>query len=118
TPDLAGSWVAYERLVGAGVAPASLDDLLAGGTRPARAATPTVAARPAPAPSPPVRPAAPRAPTGPPVVDIRTLLYRGARAQQRAQELRERAQTASGDELRALVDEVCDLVALATEPGA
>jgi len=50
-------------------------------------------------------------------VDVRALLYRGDRALQRAQELRAAAKRASGDELRALVDEVCDLVALALEPS-
>jgi hypothetical protein len=50
------------------------------------------------------------------VVDIRSLLYRGERALHRAQELREEAKRASGDELRSLVEEVCDLVALALEP--
>jgi hypothetical protein len=51
------------------------------------------------------------------VVDVRTLLYRGDRALARAQELRAAAKQASGDSLRALVDEVCDLVALALEPS-
>jgi hypothetical protein len=46
---------------------------------------------------------------------VRTLLYRGARALERARELRAAAREASGDALRALVDEVCDLVALALE---
>jgi len=50
------------------------------------------------------------------VVDIRTLLYKGARARQRAQELREAAKRINGDELRAIIDEVCDLVVLAIEP--
>ena len=50
-------------------------------------------------------------------MDIGTLVYRGQRAQQRAQELRQEARTASGERLRALVEEVCDLVALAIEPG-
>jgi hypothetical protein len=50
-------------------------------------------------------------------VDVRALLYRGDRALQRAKELRAAAKRASGDELRALVDEVCDLVALALEPS-
>ena len=50
-----------------------------------------------------------------PVVDVRTLLYRGQQALKRAEELRAAAQHASGDSLRALVDEVCDLVALAVE---
>jgi hypothetical protein len=62
------------------------------------------------------RPGAPAA--GPrAIVDIRTLLYRGEQALMRAQELRSAAQHASGDTLRALVDEVCDLVALALEPA-
>src|SRR2546422_1735654 len=39
-----------------------------------------------------------------PVVDVRLLLYRGERALQRAQELREAAKLASGETLRALVD--------------
>src|SRR2546428_670255 len=51
-----------------------------------------------------------------PVVDVRLLLYRGERALQRAQGLREAAKLASGETLRALVEEVCDLVALAVEP--
>jgi len=50
-------------------------------------------------------------------VDVRTLLYRGDRALARAQELRAAAKQASGDSLRALVEEVCDLVALALEPS-
>jgi hypothetical protein len=51
------------------------------------------------------------------VVDVRVLLYRGARALERAQELRAAARQASGDTLRVLVEEVCDLVALALEPA-
>src|SRR5260370_40083535 len=50
------------------------------------------------------------------VVDVRTLVYRGERALTRAQELRAAAKQASGDDLRALIEEVCDLVALALEP--
>ena len=49
-------------------------------------------------------------------VDIKTLLYKGAGARQRAQELREAAKRASGESLRAIIDEVCDLVVLAIEP--
>jgi len=49
-------------------------------------------------------------------VDISTLLYKGDRARQRAQELRELAKRSSGDALRAIIDEVCDLVVLAIEP--
>ena len=102
--DLVGSWTAYQRLSGEGIAPASLDELLAG----PRPATP-------PHPAPPPRPAAPAG--EPAVVDVRTLLYRGDRALARAQELRAAAKQASGDSLRALVEEVCDLVALALEPS-
>jgi HPt (histidine-containing phosphotransfer) domain-containing protein len=91
--DLVGSWGQYERLVAAGVSPASLEELLGG----------------------PGRPAAP-GPEGPPVVDVRLLLYRGERALKRAQELREAARRTSGDALHALIEEVCDLVALAVEP--
>jgi hypothetical protein len=50
-------------------------------------------------------------------VEVRTLLYRGERALARAQELRAAAKQASGDNLRALIEEVCDLVALALEPA-
>lgn len=85
---LPGSWAAYEHLVAAGVGPASLDELLQE------------------SPAPRV------------VVDIRTLQYRGERALRRAQELREEAKRASGDQLRELVEEVIDLVGLALEPGA
>ena len=53
----------------------------------------------------------------PAVVDVGSLLYRGDRALARAQELRAAAKQASGDSLRAFVEEVCDLVALALEPG-
>src|SRR5438132_20145 len=49
--------------------------------------------------------------------DVGSLLYRGDRALARAQELRVAAKQASGDSLRAFVEEVCDLVALALEPG-
>ncbi|HET7791191.1 MAG TPA: hypothetical protein VFK78_10380 [Gemmatimonadales bacterium] len=118
--DLSGSWATYDRLVAAGIGPASLDELLTRAT-----------AVPPPAPSlDTARPAAPAVPSAPgathpaspvaaelPIVDVRTLLYRGQRAQERAQELRAEARTASGERLRALVDEVCDLVGLALEPG-
>ncbi len=101
--DIAGSWMAYERMVAAGVGPASLDELIGAGSR----AT-TVTAAPPPKATP--------AGNGTELVDIRTLLYKGNRARQRAQELREAAKRASGDELRAIFDEVCDLVVLALEP--
>jgi hypothetical protein len=54
----------------------------------------------------------------PVIVDIGTLLYRGESALRRAQQLREEARGATGEHLRALVDEVCDLVALAHESGS
>jgi hypothetical protein len=50
-------------------------------------------------------------------VDVRTLLYRGNSALARAQELRAKARLVSGDALHDLINEVCDLVALAIEPG-
>lgn len=86
----------YERMVAAGVGPASLEELIRGGS----AAPITSAAATA---------------NGEPV-DIRTLLYKGDRARQRAQELREAAKRTSGEALRAIIDEVCDLVVLAIEP--
>ena len=101
TADLVGSWTAYQRLAGGGIGAASLDELLAGGPR---------AAAPVP-PSPPSPLAEPA------VVDVGSLLYRGDRALARAQELRAAAKQASGESLRAFVEEVCDLVALALEPG-
>ena len=94
SPDLAGTWTRYEQMVAGGVGPASLEALIAG--------------------APGHGPGASRA-NGEPV-DIKTLLYKGASARQRAQELREAAKRASGDHLRAIIDEVCDLVVLAIEP--
>jgi len=107
SPDLVGSWVSYQRLADAGIGPASLDTLLAAPSRDT--------ARPAPAPARPVS----RAAAAPevPVVDVRSLLYRGDRALARAQELRARARLVSGDALHELIEEVCDLVALAIEAG-
>ena len=102
TPDLVGSWAAYQRLLEGGIGSASLAELIAG----------VQSAPAAPAPGSPLAAAA-----APATVDVRALLYRGDRALQRAQELRAAAKRASGDELRALVDEVCDLVALALEPS-
>jgi len=69
--------------------------------------------------SAPVAPALGSPPPAPAAaaVDVRTLLYRGDRALRRAQELRAAAKQTSGDALRELVDEVCDLVALALEPS-
>lgn len=98
TADLVGSWTAYQRLSSGGIGPASLDELLAG---------PRTTALPVPASTGPE----------PAVVDVRSLLYRGDRALARAQELRAAARQATGDSLHALVEEVCDLVALALEPN-
>ncbi len=86
-------------MVAGGVGPASLEALIAGGSS-------RVSADPG---------AMPRG-NGNEPVDIKTLLYKGASARQRAQELREVAKRASGDHLRAIIDEVCDLVVLAIEP--
>jgi hypothetical protein len=98
SPDIGGSWTVYQRMVAAGVGPASLEELIRGGSARAAADRGTM----------------PRG-NGEPV-DIQTLLYKGARARQRAQELREAAKRTSGDSLRAIIDEVCDLVVLAIEP--
>jgi chemotaxis protein histidine kinase CheA len=92
TPDLAGTWTRYQQMVAAGVGPASLAELIAG------------------------TPGHRSGGNGNEPVDIKTLLYRGASARQRAQELREAAKRASGESLRAIIDEVCDLVVLAIEP--
>jgi len=92
--DLAGTWIRYQQMVAAGVGPASLEELIAGASGHG--------------------PGASRA-NGEPV-DIGTLLYKGASARRRAQELREAAKRANGEALRAIIDEVCDLVVLAIEP--
>jgi hypothetical protein len=99
SPDLAGTWTRYQQMVAAGVGPASLEELIAGGAA-------RVSADPGAAPQG----------NGNEPVDIKTLLYKGAGARQRAQELREAAKRASGESLRAIIDEVCDLVVLAIEP--
>jgi len=101
TPDLVGSWAAYQRLVEGGIGAASLAELIAGAERAPLAPTP---GSPVPAPASSA-------------VDVRALLYRGERALRRAQELRAASKQASGDALRELVEEVCDLVALALEPN-
>jgi chemotaxis protein histidine kinase CheA len=101
TADLIGSWAAYQRLATGPIGPASLDELLAGVEGGVSA---------------PLRQAA-GASSEVAVVDVRTLVYRGERALARAQELRAAAKQASGDNLRALIEEVCDLVALALEPA-
>ncbi len=105
TPDLVGSWAAYQRLAEGGIGAASLAELV-GGARSAPVApapgSPGPSGLPAPAPS---------------AVDVRALLYRGERALSRAQELRAAAKQTSGEALRELVEEVCDLVALALEPS-
>jgi len=100
--DIAGTWMVYQRMVAAGVGPASLEELILGGSGGAGGS----AARAAPA----------AAKANGEVVDIGTLLYKGDRARQRVQELREAAKRSSGDALRAIIDEVCDLVVLAIEP--
>ncbi len=122
TPDLVGSWIAYERMVAAGIGPASLEELMGAAAvtaAPARDTTrptpPSLAAVETPAMPVP----APAAPTVElPIVDVQTLLYRGPAALARAQELRELAKRTPHEELPALFEEVCDLVVLAFEPGA
>ena len=108
SPDLVGTWMRYEQMVAAGVGPASLEVLIAGtpGHRPGVSRALEGAADPG---------ATPRG-NGNEPVDIKTLLYKGTGARQRAQELREAAKRASGESLRAIIDEVCDLVVLAIEP--
>jgi len=109
TPDLVGSWAAYQRLAEGGIGAASLEELVGGAQSAPVAPAPgspgpsgTPSGLPAPAPS---------------AVDVRALLYRGERALSRAQELRAAAKQTSGEGLRELVEEVCDLVALALEPS-
>ncbi len=116
--DLVGSWVTYRRLAAPGFGAASLDVLLRGPSADTgRPVTPGHRPGVSPADRVPADPGAvPRGGPEPTVVDIRTLLYRGGRARQRAQELRETAKRVNGDDLRAIIDEVCDLVVLAIEP--
>ena len=116
TPDLVGSWAAYQRLAAGGFGAASLTELVAGTAAVERVPTPAPSAR-GPSGTPLGLPAPTPPSAEPPAVDVRTLLYRGDRALRRAQELRAAAKQASGDDLRDLVEEVCDLVALALEPS-
>ncbi|PYP81521.1 MAG: hypothetical protein DMD25_01705 [Gemmatimonadetes bacterium] len=109
TPDLVGSWAAYQRLAEGGIGAASLAELVGG------AQSAPVAPAPGP-PGPSGTPSGLPAPA-PSAVDVRALLYRGERALSRAQELRAAAKQTSGEALRELVEEVCDLVALALEPS-
>ena len=109
TPDLVGSWAAYQRLAVGGIGPASLAELLAGAERAPVAPAPR---SPGPSGTPSGLPASASS-----AVDVRALLYRGERALRRAEELRATAKQVSGDALRELVEEVCDLVALALEPS-
>src|SRR5204862_522728 len=78
TNDFVGSWVAYERMVAAGIGPASLDELLGRAAVPAVPSRDTTraAAQPASAAPPARAPAAPALE----VVDIKRLVYRGQRA--------------------------------------
>src|SRR5881398_864875 len=98
TADLGGSWTSYQRLSGSGIGPASLEELFAG-------------------PRATVPPASPSTEPEPALVDVRSLVYRGDRALARPSWARAAARQATGDSLLALVDEVCDLVALALEPN-
>jgi len=116
TPDLVGSWAAYQRLAAGGFGAASLTELVAGPAPVERVPAQAPSSR-GPSGTPSGLPAPPPPSAGPPAVDVRTLLYRGDHALRRAQELRAAAKQASGDDLRELVEEVCDLVALALEPS-
>src|SRR5207244_11258496 len=73
--DIAGTWTRYQQLVAAGVGPASLAAVIGGA--------------PGRGPAVSLTHAAP--------VDIRRLMDTGARARERAQELREAAKRVSGD---------------------
>jgi hypothetical protein len=130
TPDLAGSWMRYERLRAGGIPAASLDELLGAGTVAPAAVLeiPTLPTRAAPTPLPlapeaplveiaAIAPSAPPEPPAPPLVEIAALLYRGDRALARARELRAEARTADPERLKILIEEVCDLVALAHDAG-
>jgi HPt (histidine-containing phosphotransfer) domain-containing protein len=116
--DLVGSWATYQRLVAGGIGPASLDEFLrAPSVDTTRSVTPGHRPGVSPSPGVPADPgAAPRGDRAPAVVDIRTLLYRGEQARRRAIELRAAAERATGDQVRAIIDEICDLVVLALEP--
>ena len=100
--DIAGTWTVYQQMVSAGVGPASLEELISG--------------TPGGGPRPQGNGGGGGGGGGSEPVDINTLLYKGGGARRRAQELREAAKRASGDALRAIIDEVCDLVVLAIEP--
>jgi hypothetical protein len=115
TPDIVGSWIAYDRLVAEGIGPASLEELLG--------EAPAAITAEEPPPAAVLEEAAPAIPAAPvvetlPVVDVRTLLYHGERALARVKELRTLARQASPQDLPALFEEVCDLVDLAAQPGA
>src|SRR5439155_7357455 len=108
TSDLVGSWAAYQRLAEGGIGAASLAELVAGVQ-----SAPVAPALGSPGPS--GTPSGLPAPA-PSAVDVRVLLYRGERALKRAQELRAAAKQTSGEALRELVEEVCELVAPAPAP--
>jgi hypothetical protein len=116
TPDLVGSWIAYERMVAHGIGPASLEVLMGAAEQPAWPSLDTAR------PSPPVAQSAPAFPVPAPleelpIVDVQSLLYRGDRALARVQELRALARQLPPAELPGLFDEVCDLVDLARATG-
>lgn len=112
TPDLAGSWARYERLLQANeLAAPSLDELL-GSSVPEPIREPAAAAATAEAP-----PRAPSRTIEPEPVPIVDLCYSGRAALARAASLRTQivGQLAAGvasDDLRELIEEVLDLVDL------
>lgn len=123
-PDLAGSFVSYQRLLRESrpVTP-SVDALIAPkGVPPASApvATPVAAPAPRPAPMPAPAPVAAAA-TGGAIVEIRALCYSGRGALARAAEVRTELLAVlggRGGNMRPLLDELLDLVELANQPDA
>jgi hypothetical protein len=124
SPDLVGSWVRFERLRAAGAPAGTLDELVGSAAAPPPAIAPPTAAPTRRTTEPrshvdvaAIEAAAAVAPPELPLMDITALLYRGARALARAQELRDEARAADPARLKALIEEVCDLVALAHDAG-
>ena len=128
--DLAGSFVAYQRLTrGARPVTPSIDVLIApkmAAPVVAPAAAPPAVSAPAPVAAPPAKPApAPTpvaaAPATAAIVEIRALCYSGRGALARAAEVRTELLAVlggRGGNMRPLLDELLDLVELANQPDA
>ncbi|HEU4763440.1 MAG TPA: hypothetical protein VFS28_02225, partial [Gemmatimonadales bacterium] len=137
-PGLAGSFATYARLTRERPAGTpSVEAFIAPGATPAPAipapapapvvpapapvAAPVAATPPPPAPAPAPAPTPATAPAADGVVDIQTLCYTGRAALARAVEVRRQLQdvlAGRGGALRPLLDELLDLVDLATRPDA